>query len=441
MNVSIEGQLHPILLNFKSKPLEQSYGEWGIARLKNEYYAGLIASAATFGIIFALDTVVLQRFEWFVFLLTCVFAPLHSMTFIALVKYGNVGNRRQLDFWSGLFMALGQMPQFFLAFKFPELGGHFLFTNVVLSIIGNCGLTSLNFRFILPIVLAVLATYLVKATCFDTLSPSETVYHCAMASIFTVIGLASGNVIERATRVHYVNQLQLETKQQELMAKNKELEQFAYIASHDLQEPLRSVTSFSQMLNEEYREQVGEDGGQYLDYLMEASNRMRNLIKGLLDYSRLGREAQMGAVNVEAVFHAIVADLHVAITESNADVSAGPLPSIQGYETEFRQLLQNLLSNAIKFRKPNEAPEVRVSAERKGNFWEFSVKDNGIGIAPEHHEKIFLIFQRLHNRSLYEGTGIGLANCRKIVELHGGTIRLESEKNKGSNFIFTIPTR
>ncbi|MBK9452885.1 MAG: GHKL domain-containing protein [Bacteroidetes bacterium] len=138
---------------------------------------------------------------------------------------------------------------------------------------------------------------------------------------------------------------------------------------------------------------------------------------------------------------AILVDLNTAIKESGSKITSNNLPQITGYETEFRQLLQNLISNAMKFRKAGTAPEIHVSANRKGNEWEFSVKDNGIGIEPEHQERIFLIFQRIHNRSLYEGTGIGLANCRKIVELHGGTIRVESEKGKGSNFLFTIPIR
>jgi light-regulated signal transduction histidine kinase (bacteriophytochrome) len=141
------------------------------------------------------------------------------------------------------------------------------------------------------------------------------------------------------------------------------------------------------------------------------------------------------------VLNAILVDLNTAIKESGSKITSTGLPQITGYETEFRQLLQNLISNAMKFRKAGMAPEIHVSANRKGNEWEFSVRDNGIGIEPEHQERIFLIFQRIHNRSLYEGTGIGLANCRKIVELHGGTIRVESEKGKGSNFLFTIPIR
>ncbi len=201
--------------------------------------------------------------------------------------------------------------------------------------------------------------------------------------------------------------------QRELERSNRDLEQFAYVASHDLQEPLRVVTSFTQLL-------------------------AKRLINDLLEYARLGsHEAEFGATDCEAVLADAVSNLGSAIEESGATVTHDPLPNVMADRDELNRLFQNLLSNAIKFHAA-DPPVVHVSARRNENEWLFSVRDNGIGIDPEHFEHVFLIFKRLHGMSEYSGTGVGLAICRKIVEHHGGEIWIESQAGKGSTFYFTM---
>jgi PAS domain S-box-containing protein len=225
----------------------------------------------------------------------------------------------------------------------------------------------------------------------------------------------------------------------ELETKNKELEQFAYVASHDLQEPLRTISSFVDFLKEEYLGKLDENADNYLLYISQASERMQTLIKDLLDYSRIGRKGIVAEVNCNDILSDVLADLSSAIEESNAKIIVlKKLPIVKGYTTELKQLFQNLVSNSIKFHKKNSPPEVIIQGEKINGGWQFSFKDNGIGIENKHHERIFIIFQRLHNRSEYEGSGIGLSHCKKIVDLHGGKIWVDSELGKGSNFKFTI---
>jgi PAS domain S-box-containing protein len=224
----------------------------------------------------------------------------------------------------------------------------------------------------------------------------------------------------------------------QLEFQNRELEQFAYVASHDLQEPLRTITSFVGLLDESYRGKLDPEADRYLRYVLEASERMRDLIKALLDYSRLGRERILETVDCQKILEEVVSDLHTAIQETNAIIRAESLPTVSAFPTELKLLFQNLISNAIKFRKNTVAPEITVEAEKKGGGWEFSVADNGIGIEEKFLEKIFVIFQRLHPRTKYEGTGIGLAHCKKIAGLHGGEIWAKSEPGKGSTFYFTL---
>lgn len=221
--------------------------------------------------------------------------------------------------------------------------------------------------------------------------------------------------------------------------KNKELEQFAYIASHDLQEPLRTVSSFVGLLEEEYSDKLDENASQYLEFISQASKRMSELVKGLLDYSRIGKGREKVIVDCNEVVNEIQQDLSVIIAETKAKIKVENLPSISAYNTELRLLFQNLISNAIKFRKKDQAPLIKISAKKKKNHYHFLIEDNGIGIANEHLERIFIIFQRLHNKHEYNGSGIGLAHCRKIVALHEGEIWVESELKRGSNFHFTIP--
>ncbi|MBO9681650.1 MAG: PAS domain S-box protein [Flavisolibacter sp.] len=230
----------------------------------------------------------------------------------------------------------------------------------------------------------------------------------------------------------------LELKNRELRQKNRELEQFAYIASHDLQEPLRTVHSFSSQLQKQYSGQLDDLAKKYLFFIQQGSERMKTLITDLLDYSRIGRQKELKTIDCNELIENVIADLHTAIQESQVEIQKENLPVVNGYSTEMKQLFQNLISNAIKFRKKEVAPKVQICSQPINGGWEFSVKDNGIGIAEEHNERIFVIFQRLHSRSEYEGTGIGLSHCKKIVELHGGKIWVNSRPGEGSSFHFTI---
>lgn len=224
----------------------------------------------------------------------------------------------------------------------------------------------------------------------------------------------------------------------EIESKNKELEQFAYVASHDLQEPLRTISGFVELLQNQYRGRLDENADKYLGYMSQSSDRMKVLIKDLLDYSRIGREKEARSTDCNLLLEEVVADLDKIIRESGATVKVDRLPVIQAYSTELKLLFQNLITNSIKFRQPGLAPEVTIGATKEFRHWRFSVTDNGIGIEGQFLERVFIIFQRLHNRSQYEGSGIGLAHCKKIVELHGGSIWAESEPGRGSQFNFTI---
>lgn len=231
----------------------------------------------------------------------------------------------------------------------------------------------------------------------------------------------------------------LETRARELARSNADLEQFAYVASHDLQEPLRAVVSYLQLLERRYRAQLDERADRYIGHAVDGARRMQALINDLLTYSRVGRRGEeLAPVDAEAMLDRVLASLRVAIEESGATVTHDPLPTVVVDATQFGQLLQNLVGNGIKFRG-EDPPRVHVSAEREDDAWLFSVRDNGIGIAPEYRERVFVLFQRLHGRDEYAGTGIGLAVCKKIVERHGGTLWVESAPGGGSTFRFTIP--
>jgi signal transduction histidine kinase len=224
----------------------------------------------------------------------------------------------------------------------------------------------------------------------------------------------------------------------ELESKNKELEQFAYVASHDLQEPLRTTSSFVELIRKQYYQKLDGNADKYIDYIIQASDRMKTLIKDLLDYSRIGREKKFEPVDCNIVFGEVMADLAKVIKENKAVIIANRLPLVYAFPTELKLLFQNLISNSIKFQKPGIAPKIDITANKENGYWHFSFRDNGIGIEKQYQQRIFIIFQRLHNRSEYEGSGIGLAHCKKIVELHGGKIWVESEAGKGSTFHFTL---
>ncbi len=220
---------------------------------------------------------------------------------------------------------------------------------------------------------------------------------------------------------------------------NAELEQFAYVVSHDLQEPLRMVASYTQLLARRYHDKLDTDANDFIDYAVDGARRMRVLLNDLLDYSRLGTQGKpFKPTNYGDVFNQAVTNLKVAIEESGASVTHDYLPTLIADEGQIVRLFQNLISNAIKF-CTQESPRIHVSAEAKSGVWVFSVSDNGIGIDPQHVQNIFEMFKRLHTREEYSGTGMGLAICRKIVERHGGHIWVDSQPGKGSIFYFTIP--
>jgi light-regulated signal transduction histidine kinase (bacteriophytochrome) len=218
-----------------------------------------------------------------------------------------------------------------------------------------------------------------------------------------------------------------------------ELEQFSYVSNHDLQEPLRSLIQFAQLIKENYTGKLDKEGNKYIDFITNSAARMKELVKDLLEYSLLGKEGVKTTIDCNKIVGIVLDDLGVSINGSDAKITVQELPTLNGYETELRLLFQNLITNSIKYQKKGEVPEINISAESHDKEWLFSIRDNGIGIDQKHFEKIFIIFQRLHNRSEYEGTGIGLAHCKKIVELHGGRIWVESSPGKGSTFLFTIP--
>jgi signal transduction histidine kinase len=232
----------------------------------------------------------------------------------------------------------------------------------------------------------------------------------------------------------------LEQQAAELRRSNEDLEQFAYVASHDLQEPLRKVASFCQMLQRRYGDRLDERARQYIEYAVDGASRMQNLINDLLAFSRIGRVyGDDREVDLAAMLAQAESNLSAPIAEAGAEVVSDRLPTVHGDPTLLTMLWQNLLGNAVKFRRPDRAPRIRVSATEDETGWTFAVTDNGIGIEPQYAEKIFLIFQRLHPRGSYDGTGIGLAICKKIVEYHGGTLRLDDGYTDGARFVFTLP--
>jgi light-regulated signal transduction histidine kinase (bacteriophytochrome) len=228
--------------------------------------------------------------------------------------------------------------------------------------------------------------------------------------------------------------------QDELRRINQDLEQFAYSASHDLQEPVRSVKVFSELLAKRYGDELDDEALKFMGFVNSGATRMETLVRDLLAYTRVTSSDQpVKTTDATEAFESALSNLAVAISEAGANVTAEPLPRLPVHATHLQQLFQNLIGNAIKYRSPERPPRVHIAAERQDGFWLFTVNDNGIGIDPRYKETIFGLFKRLHTRDEYSGTGIGLALCQRIVNRYHGRIWVESEPGQGSAFRFTLP--
>ncbi|MFH1850822.1 MAG: ATP-binding protein [Candidatus Neomarinimicrobiota bacterium] len=292
--------------------------------------------------------------------------------------------------------------------------------------------------------LAILLYYLVGVNGFELLEYQGSVVVPAMMLTNLLIVIVIGHMrdLENLIRAELDErkriQEQLAEQAKQLQLSNTDLEQFAYVASHDLQEPLRAVVLYLQLIENRYKEKLDSDAQEFIDFAVSGAQRMQGLIKDLLAYSRVGRQGKpLEKSDTSTILKTVLDNLKLPIEETKAVITYESLPQIPVDPTQFYQLLQNLITNAMKFTK-DKSPEIHVSAVKQAKEWLFSVKDNGIGIDQKHADRIFLIFQRLHPKSEYSGTGIGLAICKRIVERHGGRIWIESEPDKGSTFYFTI---
>jgi light-regulated signal transduction histidine kinase (bacteriophytochrome) len=246
---------------------------------------------------------------------------------------------------------------------------------------------------------------------------------------------------EKGFRSILIDVTERQMAEEALRRSNAELQQFAYVASHDLQEPLRMVTAYAGLLKKRHGEELSGETKEYMHYIIEGAERMRQLVNDLLQYSRVDTPSKpFGLVDMNVAVANALKTMRVAVEESGAEVTSDPLPTIWGDETQMTQVLTNLLSNAIKFHRDDE-PKVHISSKNKSNEWLFSIQDNGIGIDLKYSDKMFQMFQRLHTQEEYPGTGIGLAISKKIVERHGGRIWFDSDGKNGSTFFFTIPVR
>jgi len=251
--------------------------------------------------------------------------------------------------------------------------------------------------------------------------------------------IAERKRVQEALR-HHEKQLEemVATRTEALTRSNKELEMFAYITSHDLQEPLRMITSYLQLIEKRYFQNLDEDGKEFIAFAVEGAKRMQTLINDLLKYSRVGTKAkEFAPVDCNQVLADTLNNLEIAIKESQSRITSDKLPTVTGDETQLRQLFQNLVGNAVKFRG-EKPPAIHVGVVSTDHYWEFSIRDNGIGIEPKYFERIFQVFQRLHGRNEYSGNGIGLAVCKRIVERHGGEIKVASIPGEGTTFTFTL---
>ncbi len=249
------------------------------------------------------------------------------------------------------------------------------------------------------------------------------------------VGVITTDITERKRA-----ESELSQQADELARSNRELERFAYVASHDLQEPLRSIVSFSQLLERRYKGELGEDADDYIEFIVEGGMRMQALIRDLLAFSRIGTHGRpFKPTDATDIIASVLRDHHAAIAESGATVTVRPLPKVMADAGQLAQVFSNLIQNAIKYRHPDRPPEIRITAEPDGGQWRFAVADNGIGIEDVYYERVFEIFRRLHTKDAYPGTGVGLAIVKKVVERHGGTVGIESVPGEGSTFVFTLP--
>jgi PAS domain S-box-containing protein len=263
--------------------------------------------------------------------------------------------------------------------------------------------------------------------------------------IMTWIGANSDIHDQKASEEALENAVEARTRAlseaiKDLSRSNNDLEQFAYVASHDMKEPIRMVSNYAMLLSQKYRNKIDPEADEFIGYITEGAKRMQELIEDLLAYSRIGRTdaSESALIDCNKVFEIAKANLHEIIEDSGANLEFQELPTIHGKEPQLVRLFQNILGNSLKFRSPDKTPEIQIKCEKRSEQYLFSIADNGIGISPEYAEKIFVIFQRLHNREKYGGTGIGLAVCKKIVELHGGKIWVESDPGNGATFKFTL---
>jgi PAS domain S-box-containing protein len=221
---------------------------------------------------------------------------------------------------------------------------------------------------------------------------------------------------------------------------NSELEQFAYVASHDLQEPLRMISSYTQLLERRYKDKLDDDANDFIHFAVDGANRMQKLINDLLEFSRVStRGKDFETIDTSGILGRVISNLQLMIADNSALITNDDLPMINGDESQILRVFQNLIENAIKFRKKSENPRIHVSCRKKNNLYEFSVQDNGIGVEMQYHDKVFVIFQRLHSTKEYPGTGIGLSISKRIIERHGGKLWFESKVNEGATFYFTLP--